>query len=191
MRTFEEYFSGLAARLNRLPPEERADVIAYYKEYAQEGGLLDAAQLIEHFGPPETLAAQILAESAVKRVENGKGGGWKTVAVTLAALFAAPFTFPIGLAAVVVLFVSLILLAVFLGTVGTLFWGVGTMVWEIGSGMAAVVFPADFLKLLGIVLLGGSALAAVIWGLVLGARFLFRKLLMVLSKVIERRNTHA
>lgn len=105
MRTFEEYFSGLAARLNRLPPEERADVIAYYKEYAQEGGLLDAAQLIEHFGPPETLAAQILAESAVKRVENGKGGGWKTVAVTLAALFAAPFTFPIGLAAVVVLFV--------------------------------------------------------------------------------------
>ena len=127
----------------------------------------------------------------MKRVENGKGGGWKTVAVTLAALFAAPFTFPIGLAAVVVLFVSLILLAVFLGTVGTLFWGFGTMVWEIGSGMAAVVFPADCLKLLGIILLGGSTLAAVIWGLILGARFLFRKLLMVLSKVIERRNTHA
>ena len=67
MRTAEEYFAELARCLQSLPEAEREETLTYYREYAQEGGLLDAEQLREHFGPPSALAARILEDGAGKR----------------------------------------------------------------------------------------------------------------------------
>lgn len=67
MQTVEEYFAALEEHLKQMPAEDRAEIIRYYREYAQEGDLLDAGQLREHFGPPEALAARILEEGAGKR----------------------------------------------------------------------------------------------------------------------------
>lgn len=67
MQTWEEYFAALAACLAQLPAAEREETLTYYREYAQEGGLLDGEQLREHFGPPEALAARILEERTGKR----------------------------------------------------------------------------------------------------------------------------
>ncbi len=70
MHTVEEYFAALEEHLKQLSAEERAEIITYYREYAQEGGLLDAEQLEEHFGPPEALAARILQDNADKRAQT-------------------------------------------------------------------------------------------------------------------------
>ena len=67
MRTAEEYFAELARCLQSLPEAEREETLTYYREYAQEGGLLDAEQLREHFGLPSALAARILEDGAGKR----------------------------------------------------------------------------------------------------------------------------
>lgn len=67
MHTAEEYFAALEGYLKQMSAEERAETITYYREYAQEGGLLDAEQLREHFGPPEALAARILENDGDKR----------------------------------------------------------------------------------------------------------------------------
>lgn len=67
MQTWEEYFAALAGCLAQMPAAEREETLTYYREYAQEGGLLDGEQLREHFGPPEVLAAQILEDRTGKR----------------------------------------------------------------------------------------------------------------------------
>lgn len=67
MHTAEEYFAALVDCLKEMPAAEREETLTYYREYAQEGGLLDAAQLREHFGPPSALAARILEDAAGKR----------------------------------------------------------------------------------------------------------------------------
>lgn len=76
MHTAEEYFAALEEALRQMPAAERDETITYYREYAQEGGLLDGEQLREHFGPPEALAARILEDNAGKRSqENSKYAG--------------------------------------------------------------------------------------------------------------------
>lgn len=70
MHTADDYFAELEEYLRQMPEAERAEIMTYYREYAQEGGLLDAEQLREHFGPPEVLAARILEDEAGKRTQD-------------------------------------------------------------------------------------------------------------------------
>lgn len=70
MHTAEDYFAALEECLKQMPAAERAETMTYYREYAQEGGFLDAEQLEEHFGPPQVLAARILQDDADKRARN-------------------------------------------------------------------------------------------------------------------------
>lgn len=67
MHTAEEYFAALADCLKEMPAAEREETLTYYREYAQEGNLLDAEQLREHFGPPSALAARIWEDAAGRR----------------------------------------------------------------------------------------------------------------------------
>lgn len=76
MHTAEEYFAALEEALRQMPAAERDEAITYYREYAQEGSLLDGEQLREHFGPPEALAARILEDNAGKHSQqNARSGG--------------------------------------------------------------------------------------------------------------------
>lgn len=96
MHTAEEYFAVLEEYLRQMPAEDRAETITYYREYAQEGGLLDAEQLREHFGPPEVLAARIL-EDGGKRTQNApKGRKGDLPAAVLAGIVLAVVALGIG-----------------------------------------------------------------------------------------------
>lgn len=80
-----------------MPAEDRAETITYYREYAQEGGLLDAGQLREHLGPPEVLAARILEDGAGKRTQNApKGRKGVLSAAVLAGIVLAVVALGIG-----------------------------------------------------------------------------------------------
>lgn len=85
MHTADDYFAELEEYLRQMPEAERAETMTYYREYAQEGGLLDAEQLREHFGPPEVLAARILEDEAGKRTQDApqrtEGTGVRPAAV--------------------------------------------------------------------------------------------------------------
>lgn len=70
MHTADDYLAALEEQLRQMPEAERKETITYYREYAQEGGLLDEEQLREHFGPPEVLAARILEDEAGKRTQD-------------------------------------------------------------------------------------------------------------------------
>ena len=70
MHTADDYFAELEEYLRQMPETERAETMTYYREYAQEGGLLDEEQLREHFGPPEVLAARILEDEAGKHTQD-------------------------------------------------------------------------------------------------------------------------
>ena len=41
MHTADDYFVALEEYLRQMPEAERTETITYYREYAQEGGLLD------------------------------------------------------------------------------------------------------------------------------------------------------
>lgn len=97
MHTAEEYFAALEEYLRQMPAEDRAETITYYREYAQEGGLLDAEQLREHFGPPEVLAARILEDGVGKRTQNApKGRKDDLPAAVLAGIVLAVVALGIG-----------------------------------------------------------------------------------------------
>lgn len=100
MHTAEEYFAALEECLKQMPAAERAETITYYWEYAQEGGLLDAEQLEEHFGPPQVLAARILQDDADKRARNttkGTGGAGVRPGMVLFGIVIAVAALGIGL----------------------------------------------------------------------------------------------
>ena len=78
MHTADDYFVALEEYLRQMPEAERTETITYYREYAQEGGLLDEEQLREHFGPPEALAARILEDEAGKRTQEAPKGTERT-----------------------------------------------------------------------------------------------------------------
>ena len=62
MMTAQQYFEELSAGLDRLDAAAREDIIAYYREYAQEAGLSSYDQLSEHFGTPRALCDSLSAE---------------------------------------------------------------------------------------------------------------------------------
>lgn len=62
--TAQQYFEELSAGLDRLDAAAREDIIAYYREYAQEAGLSSYDQLSEHFGTPRALCDSLSAELA-------------------------------------------------------------------------------------------------------------------------------
>ena len=62
MMTAQQYFEELSAGLARLDAAAREDIIAYYREYAQEAGLSSYEQLSEHFGTPRALCDSLCAE---------------------------------------------------------------------------------------------------------------------------------
>lgn len=195
MSTSEQYFHELAARLKRLPPEEREAALDFYREFAQESGLTDAAMLTERFGPPRALASKILAESAVKTADSArKGGVGRAVAIALAALFTLPVTFPVAIAVILLLLVlAILVLAAGSGLAVTLYV-LGRVGIELLLHSFTSLVPltaAMWMKLLGagLILAGGAAgvLGLIVWLV----RNLLKKLTVLISKTVERSNHHA
>ena len=60
--TVDQYFEELSAGLDRLDAPAREDIVAYYREYAQEAGLSSYEQLREHLGTPQALCDSLCAE---------------------------------------------------------------------------------------------------------------------------------
>ncbi len=89
-----------------MDPEDKDDVLAYYREIFEDAGEEKESELIEEFGTPRRLAAEILADSYESRSrENGKPmSPWKMILILLLAL-------PVGLPLLICAFFVVLCLA--------------------------------------------------------------------------------
>lgn len=60
--TSAEFLQQLAANLQCLQEEERANAMAYYREYFEEAGEENEAEAVEHLGSPQSVAERIIKE---------------------------------------------------------------------------------------------------------------------------------
>lgn len=101
-----EYMKELELALKRLPKPEREEAISYYNEYFDDAGPEREAEVIEELGEAKGIAAQIVKEVALKRLEEPKPEraarkGFSTLWIVLLALCAAPIGLPLLLVVVV------------------------------------------------------------------------------------------
>ncbi|MBQ3163091.1 MAG: DUF1700 domain-containing protein [Lachnospiraceae bacterium] len=54
-----EFLNQLSTLLSDVPPEERDEVLAYYREYIEDAGLENEETILEELGTPEAVAAEI------------------------------------------------------------------------------------------------------------------------------------
>ncbi|ULQ59209.1 DUF1700 domain-containing protein [Brucepastera parasyntrophica] len=113
--TRSEFMDELRNRLERLPPGELEEALAYYEEYFDEAGPEHEQDVIREFGSPAALASRILADHAVKEAKaapyNPKKG-FSALWMVLLALFATPVAFPVIIALIIVVIAVLIVIVV-------------------------------------------------------------------------------
>ena len=54
-----EFLDQLSILLSDVSPEEKEEVLAYYREYIEDAGLENEEAILEELGTPETVAAEI------------------------------------------------------------------------------------------------------------------------------------
>lgn len=164
------YMEALARELKRLPKEEREEAILYYSEYFDDAGPEHEAEVMEELGDAKALAAQILKEVAIKRLEEpGRAAkkGLSTVWIVVLALCAAPIGLPLLLLFLIVgLALAICVLAVFFSVViiGVVFLAAGGL----GVGVGFYFMPTQFANALAVagssLLLGGIGLLLLLGG---------------------------
>lgn len=114
--TRQEYIEELRKRLNGLSQEDLEDAIAYCEEYFEDAGIENEQQVIEELGTPAKYAAQIKAETAIrkntqrrnnKEREKNPRTSMKNVVAIFLGICALPIAIPL-LIVVVALFFSFI-----------------------------------------------------------------------------------
>lgn len=68
----ENYLTELAEYLAALTPEERADVLEFYREFIDDANLNDTKAIEQRLGNPKRLSRKILADFSIKEVEMQK-----------------------------------------------------------------------------------------------------------------------
>lgn len=111
----KEYLVRLKAGLNRLPKNEKENVIAYYTEYFEDAGEEYEQAVIEELGDPKEVAGRVLAEMAIKYIDKPVKSpmtGFQAVKMTILAICAAPIALPLMAGGVIVVLSLALVLAV-------------------------------------------------------------------------------
>ena len=131
------YLNQLDRCLSRLPFEERQAALRYYVEYFDDAGVENEQKVLNELGSPQSVAAQILADYAVKETGSSQPmkKGMSTVWIVILAIFAAPIALPLALAVVMIVFaLFMVLFALLIAAVVIALGGVALL----GSGFAVI-----------------------------------------------------
>lgn len=102
------YLKELRRRLHRLPVHEIDAALIYYEEYFDEAGEENEQQVIQRLGSPSQVAAQILADYAIKDIDGTPASTKKNMSaiwLIILAILSAPLSLPL-LAVAVALIIS-------------------------------------------------------------------------------------
>ncbi len=115
----EEYLKALRRKLKKLPNEEIDAALEYYNEYFEEAGEENTAEVVAKLGSPALVASQILAEYAVKGLDNESSTakkGLSAVWFIILAILASPIALPLLLLVICLVFTLVLLGGTFLLT---------------------------------------------------------------------------
>ncbi|MDD3279098.1 MAG: DUF1700 domain-containing protein [Lachnospiraceae bacterium] len=112
--TKQEYMERLHKKLKKLPRESYQEAMQYFEEYFTEAE--DEQQAIQNLGTPEEAAAGIIMNLAIENAEEKEKPksvkrGFSAIWIGILAIFAAPIGLPLALAAAVVLFSGILVIA--------------------------------------------------------------------------------
>lgn len=146
----ETYLKQLESKLKRMPSYEVKDALEYYNEYFDEAGVENAQQVIKVLGAPAQVASKILADYAIKDLDDHPGSAKKgllAIWIMILAIFATPIALPIMLTVVALIFTFVllcgslviaaiaILFSLFLGGIGSLIGGVAVLTQHIPTAL--------------------------------------------------------
>lgn len=131
------YLKKLRKKLHRLPAHELDAALAYYEEYFDEAGEDNEQQVIAQLGSPSHVAAQILADFALKDLDtpSAKSTTKNMTAIWLIilAILSAPLSLPLLAAAIALIFSFGVVIASIIFAIGA------TAASIFVSGIAAVI----------------------------------------------------
>lgn len=187
----EAYLRQLAEKLRHLPKDEYERAMSYYVEFFDDAGPENEAQVIADLGTPGEVATQIIADVAMKRmddVEKTARKPFSTIWMIILAVFAAPLAVPLG--AALLLTCGAVMLAVCLGAFSVLLASVAAL----GGGV--VSFVAGFILLFSQPLNGitniGLGLIAIGGGILIGllavwiVKWVYRGLRVIFRRIIRK-----
>lgn len=153
-----EFIGELRGRLKRLPKEELEDAARYYEEYFDEAGIECEQISIEEVGMPALVASEILAQAAIRQIEeNPKSAkkGISAIILIIIAILGAPIALPLSIALIlavcsVVIAIGAVILALCISIVAI---GISGILALIIGFIQLTVDPATGMVLLGSALL--------------------------------------
>ena len=192
----ETYLKQLELKLKRMPSYEVEDALEYYNEYFDEAGAENTQQVIKELGSPAQVASKILADYAIKDLDEHPSSAKKgllAIWIIILGIFATPIALPIMLAVVAVIFAFVllcgslvvaaiaILFSIILGGIGSLIGGVAILTQHIPT---ALFFIGLGLIALGIGLLVFSPVMNLIKK---GSRGIAKMLKRLFDRITKRR----
>lgn len=159
----EEYLKKLEKELHKLPQAERCEALEFYTEYLDDAE--DFAAAIEKLGTPKEVARSIMADKAVKYIDEkqentsvrkGVSALWIVALATL-----SPIALLLALAFIILILAVLITVVAF--TLALLAGG-GWLLWNSVVSMGIDVISGLFFMGISLILLGFSVLlGSAIW----------------------------
>ncbi|MFJ7696903.1 DUF1700 domain-containing protein [Lysinibacillus fusiformis] len=136
------YLKKLRGKLRRLPTQELDAALAYYEEYFEEAGENNEQQVISELGSPSHVASQILADFALKDLENTSEKSTKknmtAIWLIILAILSAPLSLPL-LATAIALILS------FGAVIISLIFAIGAGILSIFIGGIAALISGFFI----------------------------------------------
>ncbi|MGM9929011.1 MAG: DUF1700 domain-containing protein [Bacillus sp. (in: firmicutes)] len=96
--TKEAYLKQLEKKLKKLPAEEIEAALEYYAEYFDEAGIENTNKVISELGSPAHVAAKIVADYAMKNLDDHPKSAKKSLSavwIILLAIIASPIALPV------------------------------------------------------------------------------------------------
>ncbi|MEK4425084.1 DUF1700 domain-containing protein [Solibacillus sp. FSL K6-1523] len=130
------YLKSLRSKLHRLPAHEIDAALIYYEEYFDEAGEENEQQVMEQLGPPSQVAAQIVADFAMKDLDvtpTSTKKNMSTIWLIILAILSAPLSLPLLAVAIALIISAGAIVFSFVITIlaivgGILFGGVASLI---------------------------------------------------------------
>lgn len=185
-----EFIQILRKELSKLPQEEIDAAVEYYEEYFEEAGPDRDAEVIQEFGSPKKIAAQIKTEYAARKLdEEGASTAKKGVSaiwLVILGICSAPISLPVVIVLVALAICGFaialsVVVSVFAAVIGAVAAALGMLV--IGVLALPVAFSTALL-FIG----GGILVLAVFAAIGVLAVIAIRKAVSAIVKAIRKRS---
>lgn len=139
----ETYLAQLNKKLQKLPEDDRIDALQYYDEYITEAKTED---IVESFGTPQQLAANIIGKHYLKQMNKADATGAdkrKVIWLAVLAILSSPLTVPLAVATIIVVLAFILVGGIFLLCL-YLFALCGVLIVAFSAICTIVLIPVHF-----------------------------------------------